>query len=251
MNKQSPQLSPSPTDTTDSSPLLHKQSSPTKPANACSGGISPEKTDSDPPTEQSDKGISPSDEDSLPSEACGDSPVETASFNEGNQPDRLSSHSTENLSEERQPQEAVVEYEYMDIRTETQQQNAAAGESVANSGTSNPDATASDVREAVYQNLSELPRLRTAESGRQKASNIRLGEYVDMEANEKPCCEGDQPEYQNIPVKGRPVVGEESQKNSLRSCIKVYKGIEEQSTSFDNPDYWHSRLFHKQDAVCT
>lgn len=256
MNKQPLQLSPSPTDTTDSSPLLHKQSSPTKPANACSGGVSPEKTDLDATqTEQSDKGISPADDDSLPSEACGDSPVETASCNEGNQPERPQSRSTENLSEERQPQEPVVEYEYMDIRTETlpEHQQNTAGETVATSNvrTSNPDATTSDVREAVYQNLSDLPRLTTTQSRRQRVSedshsNTRLGEYVDMEASGNPCCEGDQPEYQNIPVKGRPVVGED-----LRSCMKVYKGIEEQSTSFDNPDYWHSRLFHKQDTVCT
>lgn len=251
MNKQPLRLSPSPTDPTDTSALLNKQPSPTKPANTC---IFQHKTDST-QSEQSDNSNNPSEEDSLLSGACGDSAGEMPTCNEGNRPERLPSQGSaveENLSDERQPQEAVVEYEYMDIRTETlpEHQQKTTGESVttSNVSTSNPDATVS--REGVYQNISELPRLTTTQSGRRKAREdsknmTRLGEYVDMEV----CSEGDQPEYQNIPVKGRSVAGEESQK--IRSCMKVYNGIEEQSTSFDNPDYWHSRLFHKQDAVCT
>lgn len=259
MHKQPLQVSPSPTDTTERSALLNKQSSPTKPANPC---ILQQKTDSETTqTEQSDNCINPTEEDSLLSGACGDSPVETATCNEGNRTERLPSQRCaveENLSVERQPQETAVEYEYMDIRTESlpEHQQNPTGESVGtlNVRTSSTDVTAS--REGVYQNISEVPGLTTTQSGRRKAredsqSNTRHGEYVDMEASGQPCCEGDQPEYQNFPGKGRQVVGEESQKNSLRSCMKVYNGIEEQSTSFDNPDYWHSRLFLKQDAVCT
>lgn len=73
-----------------------------------------------------------------------------------------------------------------------------------------------------------------------------------MEASERTGSKGgDQADYQNISLNGRPVVGEESQKPGLRSFIKVCTGVEAQNTSFDNPDYWQSRLFHKQDAVCT
>nr|XP_055044790.1 receptor tyrosine-protein kinase erbB-3b isoform X1 [Misgurnus anguillicaudatus] len=242
MNKQPHRLSPSPTDTTDSSPLLNKQSTPAEPENTCSDSILPQTRDSDPTqTEPSDDG------DSLPSASCGDSPC-----SEGTQCDRLPSQSSdldEDLPEDRQPQETVVEYEYMDIRTETVPQHQAAN---SKEKTSNSDAMVSGAREAVYQNISELPRW----SGRQRDSKdsdstTGPGEYVDMDASGRPCSDGDQPEYQNILVTGRPVMGEDSQKTSLRSCVNAYNGIDEQGTSFDNPDYWHSRLFHKQDAVCT
>uniref|UniRef100_A0A671RIQ0 receptor protein-tyrosine kinase n=1 Tax=Sinocyclocheilus anshuiensis TaxID=1608454 RepID=A0A671RIQ0_9TELE len=80
----------------------------------------------------------------------------------------------------------------------------------------------------------------------------RRSEYVDMEASGRTGSEDrDQVDYQNFPVEGRPVMGEEPQKTGLRSYIKVCAGVEAQNTSFDNPDYWHSRLFHKKDAVCT
>ncbi|KAM4610148.1 receptor tyrosine-protein kinase erbB-3b [Polymixia lowei] len=63
----------------------------------------------------------------------------------------------------------------------------------------------------------------------------------------------EQAEYQNLPVKGRAVAEEMggSRCAGLGGYIKVCAGVGEPSsnTSFDNPDYWHSRLFLKPDAV--
>uniref|UniRef100_A0A671R9H5 receptor protein-tyrosine kinase n=1 Tax=Sinocyclocheilus anshuiensis TaxID=1608454 RepID=A0A671R9H5_9TELE len=138
------------------------------------------------------------------------------------------------------PRYLVVKYEYMDIRTDIHQRNSPA---------SCPDEVVSDSREAIYQNVSA--RHRPKENEDSDLTTWR-SEYVDMEAFGRTDSEDrDQADYQNFPVKGRPVVGEEPQKTGLRSFLKVCAGMEAQNTSFDNPDYWHSRLFHKQDAVCT
>ncbi|KAM7404725.1 hypothetical protein PAMP_012047 [Pampus punctatissimus] len=62
-------------------------------------------------------------------------------------------------------------------------------------------------------------------------------------------------DYQNLPVKGRPVSEEigGSRCAGIGGYIKVCAGLGEpgSNTSFDNPDYWHSRLFLKPDAVRT
>uniref|UniRef100_A0A672LE69 Receptor protein-tyrosine kinase n=1 Tax=Sinocyclocheilus grahami TaxID=75366 RepID=A0A672LE69_SINGR len=142
--------------------------------------------------------------------------------------------------EEEPPQDVVVEYEYMDIRTDIHQRNSPA---------SCPDEVESDGREAIYQNVSARHRPKENEDS---DITTQRSEYVDMEASGRTDSEDrDQADYQNFSVKGRPVVGEEPQKTGLRSYLKVCAGVEAQNTSFDNPDYWHSRLFHKQDAVCT
>ncbi|XP_051947323.1 receptor tyrosine-protein kinase erbB-3-like [Xyrauchen texanus] len=263
MRKQPLRLSTAPTETTDSSAILSKQSSPASPY-TCSGTIFPQKPDSDPAqTEQSSNDATTPDGDSLKSASCEDKTVATAASNEVNQSER---HPSESIAlegepaEERQPQEAVVEYEYMDIHTDSlpvRHQNTI-GESAENSGerVRNPEETECVIREAVYQNVSELPKLRATLGTRRQGHEgsdgmLRTNEYVDMEASGRSSSDGDQAEYQNIQLKGRPSMGEETQRTGLRSYIKVCTGVEEQSTSFDNPDYWHSRLFHKQDAVCS
>lgn len=234
MIKQPPRLSTSPTDSTDGSSALCNPSSPASPY-TCS--VLPQKRDTDSTqTEQSDKGISPPDGDSVESAAaaCEYSLVgtETCTTDENKSE---SSPEEEEPPTEPQPQEAVVEYEYMDIRTDINQQN---------SSPRSPDEVESDSREAIYQNVSARH-----EENEDSDLTTRRSEYVDMKASGRTGSEDrDQVDYQNFPVKGRPVVGEET---GLRSYIKVCAGVEAQNTSFDNPDYWHSRLFHKQDAVCT
>uniref|UniRef100_A0A3P9INS5 Receptor protein-tyrosine kinase n=1 Tax=Oryzias latipes TaxID=8090 RepID=A0A3P9INS5_ORYLA len=54
-------------------------------------------------------------------------------------------------------------------------------------------------------------------------------------------------DYENVPVKGRAVTEKPG------DYIKVCSGMRDagNNTSFDNPDYWHSRLFLKPDAVLT
>lgn len=238
MNKQPPRISTSPTDSTDGSSALCNPSSPASPY-TCS--ILPQKRDTDSTqTEQSDNGTSLPEGDSVESAAaaaCEYSLVgrETCTTDENKSE---SSPVEEEPPTEPQPQEAVVEYEYMDIRIEINQQNSPA---------SSPGEVESDSREAIYQNVSARHK-----ENEDSDLTTRRSEYVDMEASGRTGSEDrDQVDYQNFPVKGRPVVGEEPQKAGLRSYIKVCAGVEAQNTSFDNPDYWHSRLFHKQDAVCT
>lgn len=238
MNKQPPRISTSPTDSTDGSSALCNPSSPASPY-TCS--ILPQKRDTDSTqTEQSDNGTSLPEGDSVESAAaaaCEYSLVgrETCTTDENKSE---SSPVEEEPPTEPQPQEAVVEYEYMDIRIEINQQNSPA---------SSPGEVESDSREAIYQNVSARHK-----ENEDSDLTTRHSEYVDMEASGRTGSEDrDQVDYQNFPVKGRPVVGEEPQKAGLRSYIKVCAGVEAQNTSFDNPDYWHSRLFHKQDAVCT
>ncbi|XP_029995808.1 receptor tyrosine-protein kinase erbB-3b [Sphaeramia orbicularis] len=63
------------------------------------------------------------------------------------------------------------------------------------------------------------------------------------------------PEYQNLPVKEKPVSDDAGGGRcaGIGGYIKVCAGMGEHggNTSFDNPDYWHSRLFLKPDAVRT
>ncbi|XP_051962113.1 receptor tyrosine-protein kinase erbB-3-like [Xyrauchen texanus] len=253
MSKQSLWFSPPPTETTESSAVLSKSSSAASPY-TCSGSILPQNRDSS-------QGTTTPDGDSQKSASFEESQIPAAASNEGNQSERYSSECIAEKgepTEERQPQEAVVEYEYMDIHTEPVPECQQNTESAANSGerVRNPEELENGIREAVYQNVSELPRLRATLGTRYQGyedSDGSLGnnEYVDMKESGRTNSDGDQTEYQNIPVKGRQVVGVESQRTSLRSYMKVCTGVEEHTTSFDNPDYWHSRLFYKQDAVCT
>lgn len=253
MNKQTNKLSSSPTDSTD-----HLKPASLVSAHICSS--LPQKKEMD--SAQTQDEILPqkretdstqSQENNLPQKSETDSTQTQESEKDASfQPDNFESAEncligSETLNdggqseeEEQQPRLAMVEYEYMDIRTDEHQQNVAGKRT-----TNGPNAVE---REAIYQNISQP--LRFHENPDSAGNTMqRRGEYVDMEASGRSGCEvGD---YQNVPVKGRPVVGEESQNTGLRSYIKVCAGVEPQNTSFDNPDYWHSRLFHKQDTVCT
>lgn len=149
--------------------------------------------------------------------------------------------------EEGQPQQAVVEYEYMDIRNESMLEKT--------------HASSHEPRESgAYQNTHELftPK---GNNGRSCKANEDAGiteqpdEYEDMNpcGTSDVCTSGVRLEYQNFPAKGRMVSGEEPHRVKMRAFRNACAGVGEKNsnTSFDNPDYWHSRLFHKPDAVCT
>ncbi|KAM3872341.1 receptor tyrosine-protein kinase erbB-3b [Diretmus argenteus] len=80
-------------------------------------------------------------------------------------------------------------------------------------------------------------------------------EYEEMSGSGGASCGWEQAEYQNLPVKGKAASEEMagSRCAGLGGYIKVCAGVGDPSsnTSFDNPDYWHSRLFLKPDAVRT
>ncbi|KAM6977789.1 receptor tyrosine-protein kinase erbB-3b [Aplochiton taeniatus] len=88
----------------------------------------------------------------------------------------------------------------------------------------------------------------------------QIEEYEEMEGFRSTASSGlEQAEYQNLPLMGKAAatVAMEEEVNSrcvgLRGYIKVCAGVGEptNNTSFDNPDYWHSRLFLKPDALRT
>lgn len=98
--------------------------------------------------------------------------------------------------------------------------------------------------------LSSMPEPDVLTSGAGRAE-----EYEEMtELGEGPDGWG-QAEYENLPVKEWTSPEEVGgvRCTGIEKYIKVCAGIGEpgSSTAFDNPDYWHSRLFLKPDAVRT
>ncbi|XP_007556641.1 receptor tyrosine-protein kinase erbB-3b isoform X1 [Poecilia formosa] len=87
------------------------------------------------------------------------------------------------------------------------------------------------------------------------AGDGTVEEYEEMSRFEKVPGERGHAEYENLPAKARAVPKETDSDRcaGIGEYIKVCTGIREPSnnTSFDNPDYWHSRLFLKPDAVRT
>lgn len=87
------------------------------------------------------------------------------------------------------------------------------------------------------------------------AGGGKVEEYEEMTGSgEVPDAWG-HAEYENLPVKERAAPEEVGGARcaGIEEYIKVCaaRGEPGSSTSFDNPDYWHSRLFLKPDALCT
>lgn len=80
-------------------------------------------------------------------------------------------------------------------------------------------------------------------------------EYEEMTIQRVVPIGWEQADYQNLPVKGRtcPEDAGSGRCGGIGEYIKVCAGMGEPggNTSFDNPDYWHSRLFLQPDAVRT
>lgn len=147
---------------------------------------------------------------------------------------------------ESQSQQAVGEYEYMDIRTDSALEDAQI---------STPEVSESSEESnenAIYQNTSELLVV-TSNEEEDTTIAIQPEEYEDMDSCGRVCMPGTQIEYQNFPTKGRIITGDEKHIPNIRAFRGACAGVDEKNsnTSFDNPDYWHSRLFRKPDAVCT
>lgn len=87
------------------------------------------------------------------------------------------------------------------------------------------------------------------------AGGGKVEEYEEMTASGEVPAGWDNTEYENLPVKGRAAPEEVGGGRcaGIGEYIKVCAGVGESgtNTSFDNPDYWHSRLFLKTDAVRT
>lgn len=87
------------------------------------------------------------------------------------------------------------------------------------------------------------------------AGGEKVEEYEEMTRFGVVPSGWEQADYQNLPAKGRAVSEEMGSGRcaGIGGYIKVCAGMGEpgSNTSFDNPDYWHSRLFLKPDAVRT
>lgn len=88
-----------------------------------------------------------------------------------------------------------------------------------------------------------------------KACGEKVEEYEEMTKCGVMPSAWEQADYQNLPVNRRAVPEEVDTGicTGIGGYIKVCAGMGEpgSNTSFDNPDYWHSRLFLKPDAVRT
>uniref|UniRef100_A0A4W6FFF7 Receptor protein-tyrosine kinase n=1 Tax=Lates calcarifer TaxID=8187 RepID=A0A4W6FFF7_LATCA len=135
----------------------------------------------------------------------------------------------------------IGRYEYMDIRCS----DSTEGE--------DPEKYHNTNKQPTHQgNLSGMVMLRpdvlTAGGG-------KVEEYEEMTKFGVVPSGWEQADYQNLPVKGRAVSEEVGSGRcaGIGGYIKVCAGMGEpgSNTSFDNPDYWHSRLFLKPDAVRT
>lgn len=87
------------------------------------------------------------------------------------------------------------------------------------------------------------------------AGGEKVEEYEEMTRLGLVPSGWEQADYQNLQVKGRAVPEDTGSGRcaGIGGYIKVCAGMGEpgSNTSFDNPDYWHSRLFLKPDAVRT
>ncbi|XP_017549779.1 receptor tyrosine-protein kinase erbB-3b isoform X1 [Pygocentrus nattereri] len=253
-------------DSTDTSTIPWKQGVNTDPM-TCSDNLSPQEGSIQ--TQNPRQRIDSHGEDHLDVVTSQERPVPVARDDEGDQPEKETSEDTAQdgvAQDERPPQQAVVEYEYMDITTEPKSVQSSSEERTASSDEKDikPSSTCKEKKEptedAVYQNTCKLPALKmnstkeiSFKANENNTDTCQADEYEDMGVCGNVHMSRDQVEYQNIPAKERKLSGEVAHSANLRAFRGACAGPDEKNanTSFDNPDYWHSRLFHKPDAVCT
>lgn len=257
MTKQPTVLPRSPSDSTDTSSMLWKQGASTDPLTT---SLSQEESIQ---TQQPVQCIAPHNEDYLDVAASEDKSEPVAKDDEQNQSEDTAEDGV--VPEERAPQQAVVEYEYMDIQTDpkpvpsSSEEKAASSHDTGKKPCSPGKVKSEPTEDVVYQNMGEIPalKLNSAKELSYKAKENYVTcqpvDYEDMSVCGKVHESDDQTEYQNIPAKGRKLSGEVPHSTKLRAFRGACAGPDEKNgnASFDNPDYWHSRLFHKPDAVCT
>ncbi|XP_033994848.1 receptor tyrosine-protein kinase erbB-3a [Trematomus bernacchii] len=169
-----------------------------------------------------------------------------------------------------------VEYEYMDIRGSEKDASPPTPEPPPLPPPPPPPAPASMVREVEgeagemedeyvddsnYHYTNRQPKLRQALQDRKELNVEGRGEdeayeYEDMDSFAA-LLPGDAVVYHNLQREGEGAVGgTEAHRSGFEPNVKVRAGVGVGETaaadrSFDNPDYWHSRLFLKSKAVPT
>lgn len=183
-------------------------------------------------------------------------------------------HTRNNHSSDSEQQGSqAVEYEYMDIRVSDKEESptehddpppppppptqTGMGEEVEHE----EEDEYVEAEDSNYHYTNRQPKLRQAlqdkkELKMQGKDEGEAYEYEDMDcfASVRP---GDEVVYQNMrrQVEGA-VGGSEAHKSAFEPYVKVRAGVgvgepAAVDRSFDNPDYWHSRMFMKPNAVPT
>lgn len=179
------------------------------------------------------------------------------------------SHTTSNSDSEQQGSNEV-EYEYMDIRGSEKEEGPPTqppplpppltlgrmGGEVEGEKEQEEDEY---VEDSNYHYTNRQPKLRQAlqdmkllqMQGRDEGQSY---EYEDMDCLAT-LLPGDAVMYQNMQREGKEAAGDtEAHRSGFEACVKVRAGVGigepvAADRSFDNPDYWHSRMFLKPKAV--
>lgn len=165
-----------------------------------------------------------------------------------------------------------VEYEYMDIRGCEKEESPLVQEVPLPTSTriggelgdeKEEEGDEDYVEDSNYQYTNRQPKLRRALQDRkelkiQGRDEAEAYEYEDMDAFAA-MLPGDTVVYQNLQREGEGAVrGTEAHRSGFDPYLKVRAGVgvgvgepASADRSFDNPDYWHSRMFLKPKAVRT
>ncbi|KAM9855228.1 receptor tyrosine-protein kinase erbB-3b [Aulostomus maculatus] len=149
-------------------------------------------------------------------------------------------------------------YEYMDIRRcdSTEGEDPPQEECLTSAAEETGTAEESQRVEEGKKYTSKQPTTPQgipSDVGMPRPDGVKVEEYEEMARFGGVPAEWEPADYQNLPARGRAVPEEMGSGRcaGIGGYIKVCAGMGEpgSSTSFDNPDYWHSRLFLKPDAV--
>lgn len=177
------------------------------------------------------------------------------------------SRSKDNLDSEQQGSNDV-EYEYMDVRVNEKEDSPPVHDPpppptpARVRGQVDHEAEGGDDEDSDYHYTNKQPKLRQALQDRKELKVQGSGdeaeayEYEDMDsfATVQP---GDTVVYQNMRRdEDGAVGGAEVHRSAFEPYVKVQSGVglgepAAGDRSFDNPDYWHSRMFMKPNAVPT
>ncbi|XP_063330258.1 receptor tyrosine-protein kinase erbB-3a [Pelmatolapia mariae] len=160
-------------------------------------------------------------------------------------------------SDSEQQGSSEVEYEYMDIR---------GGEKLEGPPVRDPPPPPAPVRmsskveeeedeyveDGNYHYTNRQPKLRQALQDKKELNveGTEADEYEDMDCFSAPPPGGDGVVYQNLQREENGAAGRREQHQSVRAGVRVTEPAVG-DRSFDNPGYWHSRMFLKPSAVPT
>lgn len=181
---------------------------------------------------------------------------------------------TQAAGEQGEVAQGMCRYEYMDIRcaSSAEEDNPAKKTHVTCAEeTEDTDETVAELKKELGEveeeedkchNVQEEHPMQMKESRELvdepdvlQVGDEEIDEYEEMTIQCVVPVGWEQADYQNIPAKGRtcPEDAGSGRCGDIGEYIKVCAGMGEPggNTSFDNPDYWHSRLFLQPDAVRT